>query len=66
MKEEFKNVRNDLSALKTEGRNQNTLHIDEMSTYDMMKTMNGSFETGTEGEIYTATLSLPLFGADGK
>ena len=40
MKEEFKNVRNDLGALKTEGRNQNTLHIDEMSTYDMMKTMN--------------------------
>ena len=40
MKEEFKNVRNDLSALKTEGRNQNTLHIDEMSTYNMMKTMN--------------------------
>ena len=33
---------------------------------NMMKTMNGSFETGTEGEIYTATLSLPLFGANGK
>lgn len=40
MREEFKHVRNDLGALKTEGRNQNTLHIDEMSTYDMMKTMN--------------------------
>ena len=33
---------------------------------NMMKTMNGSFETGTEGGIFTATLSLPLFGADGK
>ena len=40
MKEEFKNVRNDLASLKTEGRNQNTLHIDTMSTFDMMKTMN--------------------------
>ena len=40
MKEEFKNVRSDLASLKTEGRNQNTLHIDAMSTFDMMKTMN--------------------------
>ncbi len=40
MKEEFKNIRNDLGSLKTEGRNPNTLHIDEMSTLDMMTVMN--------------------------
>ena len=40
MREEFKNVRTDLGALRTEGRNQNTLNIDKMSTYDMMKVMN--------------------------
>ena len=33
-------VRTDLHALKTEGRNQNTLHIDEMSTIDMVTLMN--------------------------
>lgn len=40
MKEEFKNVRNDLGTLKTEGRNQNTLHIDKMTTLEMMTVMN--------------------------
>ncbi|MBQ2378650.1 MAG: N-acetylmuramic acid 6-phosphate etherase [Clostridia bacterium] len=40
MKEEFKNVRNDLGQLKTESRNQNTLHIDTMSTFEMMTVMN--------------------------
>ena len=33
-------VRTDLGTLKTEGRNQNTLHIDQMATYDMVKLMN--------------------------
>lgn len=33
-------VRTDLGSLKTEGRNQNTLHIDEMATYDMVELMN--------------------------
>ena len=33
-------IRTDLCALKTEGRNQNTLHIDEMSTIDMVTLMN--------------------------
>ena len=27
---------------------------------NMMKTMNGSFETGTEGDRFTATITLPL------
>ena len=40
MKEEFKNIRNDLGSLKTEGRNQNTLHIDQMTTLEMMTVMN--------------------------
>lgn len=35
-----KTVRDDLAALKTEGRNPRTLHIDQMSTYDMMQVMN--------------------------
>ena len=33
-------LRTDLASLKTEGRNQNTLHIDQMATYDMVKLMN--------------------------
>jgi len=33
-------VRTDLKSLKTEGRNQNTLHIDQMSTIDMVTLMN--------------------------
>lgn len=33
-------LRPDLGTLKTEGRNQNTLHIDEMSTLDMVTVMN--------------------------
>lgn len=33
-------IRTDLCALKTEGRNPNTLHIDEMSTLDMVTLMN--------------------------
>lgn len=33
-------VRTDLQSLKTEGRNQNTLHIDKMSTIDMVTLMN--------------------------
>jgi N-acetylmuramic acid 6-phosphate etherase len=32
-------TRTDLGKLKTEGRNQNTLHIDEMSTPDMVRVM---------------------------
>ena len=40
MKEEFKHIRNDLGSLKTEGRNPNTLHIDKMSTLEMMTVMN--------------------------
>lgn len=40
MVEEFKNIRDDLGKLKTEGRNQNTLHIDTMSTIEMMTVMN--------------------------
>lgn len=38
--EQTKPVRTDLDFLMTEGRNQNTLHIDQMSTYDMIKLMN--------------------------
>ena len=34
------NIRTDLASLKTEGRNQNTLHIDQMSTIDMVTVMN--------------------------
>ncbi len=33
-------TRTDLQGLKTEGRNPRTLHMDELSTYDMMKLMN--------------------------
>lgn len=33
-------IRTDLASLKTEGRNPNTLHIDRMTTYDMVRTMN--------------------------
>ncbi len=33
-------VRTDLQALKTEGRNQNTLHIDKLATIDMVTLMN--------------------------
>lgn len=33
-------VRTDLESLKTEGRNHHTLHIDEMSTIDMVTLMN--------------------------
>lgn len=40
MKEEFKSIRPDLGSLKTEGRNQNTLHIDRMTTLEMVTVMN--------------------------
>lgn len=33
-------LRPDLGSLKTEGRNQNTLHIDQMSTLEMVAVMN--------------------------
>ena len=33
-------LRPDLGKLKTEGRNQNTLHIDEMTTLEMVTVMN--------------------------
>ncbi len=33
-------IRTDLAALATEARNPRTLHIDELSTYEMMKLMN--------------------------
>ena len=34
------NIRTDLASLKTEGRNQNTLHIDQRTTIDMVTVMN--------------------------
>ena len=34
------NIRTDLASLKTEGRNQNTLHIDTMTTLEMVTVMN--------------------------
>ena len=40
MKDQRQTTRNDLGSLKTEGRNPNTLHIDRMSTLDMMTVMN--------------------------
>lgn len=40
MKHNNPSLRPDLGTLKTEGRNQNTLHIDEMSTLDMVTVMN--------------------------
>lgn len=40
MKHDNTTLRPDLGTLKTEGRNQNTLHIDEMSTLDMVTVMN--------------------------
>ncbi len=40
MKHDNITLRPDLGSLKTEGRNQNTLHIDEMSTLDMVTVMN--------------------------
>ena len=33
-------IRTDLGTLKTEGRNRNTLHIDQMSTIEMVTVMN--------------------------
>ncbi len=40
MKQETKTLRPDLATLKTEARNQNTLHIDRMTTLDMVTVMN--------------------------
>ncbi len=40
MKHDNTTLRPDLGTLKTEGRNQNTLHIDEMTTLDMVTVMN--------------------------
>ena len=40
MKHDNTSLRPDLGSLKTEGRNQNTLHIDEMSTLDRVTVMN--------------------------
>lgn len=40
MKEAPKPVRSDLASLKTEGRNPHTLHIDEMTTLEMVTVMN--------------------------
>ena len=40
MSNQSNTVRTDLKSLKTEGRNQNTLHIDQMSTIDMVTLMN--------------------------
>ena len=40
MKHDNTALRPDLGTLKTEGRNQNTLHIDRMSTLDMVTVMN--------------------------
>ena len=40
MKHNNTSLRPDLGTLKTEGRNQNTLHIDEMTTLEMVTVMN--------------------------
>lgn len=40
MKHDNTTLRPDLGTLKTEGRNPNTLHIDQMSTLDMVTVMN--------------------------
>lgn len=40
MKHDNTTLRPDLGTLKTEGRNQNTLHIDEMTTLEMVTVMN--------------------------
>ena len=40
MKHDNTSLRPDLGKLKTEGRNQNTLHIDEMTTLEMVTVMN--------------------------
>ena len=40
MKHNNPSLRPDLGSLKTEGRNQNTLHIDEMTTLEMVTVMN--------------------------
>ena len=40
MKHNNTSLRPDLGKLKTEGRNQNTLHIDEMTTLEMVTVMN--------------------------
>ena len=40
MKHDNTSLRPDLGTLKTEGRNQNTLHIDEMTTIEMVTVMN--------------------------
>ena len=40
MKHNNPSLRPDLGKLKTEGRNQNTLHIDEMTTLEMVTVMN--------------------------
>ena len=40
MKHDNTALRPDLGTLKTEGRNQNTLHIDQMSTLEMVTVMN--------------------------
>ena len=40
MKHNNPSLRPDLGKLKTEGRNQNTLHIDEMTTMEMVTVMN--------------------------
>lgn len=40
MKHDNTTLRPDLGSLKTEGRNQNTLHIDQMTTLEMVTVMN--------------------------
>ena len=40
MKHNNPSLRPDLGKLKTEGRNQNTLHIDKMTTLEMVTVMN--------------------------
>ena len=40
MKHDNMTLRPDLGTLKTEGRNQNTLHIDKMTTLEMVTVMN--------------------------
>ena len=40
MKHDNTTLRPDLGSLKTEGRNQNTLHIDQMTTMEMVTVMN--------------------------
>lgn len=56
-------IRSDLGKLKTEGRNQNTLHIDEMSTLDMITTIcqeNRAVEDAVAAEAPAITRAVDI------